>query len=69
MYRNKKITHFRQAIIAMSDFGSVDGYEHHVVTRHPDTPGYPGPADIDLYKLKKQGMSWEREIKSDVDWK
>jgi hypothetical protein len=28
------------------DFGSVDGYERHVVTRHPDMPGYPGPADI-----------------------
>gem|GEM_PF-6765865 len=40
-----------------------------VVTRHPDLPGYPGPADIELYKLKKQGMSWEREIRSDIDWK
>ena len=45
-----------------SDFGSVDGYERHVVTRHPDLPGYPGPADI-------EGMSWEREIKSDIEWK
>jgi hypothetical protein len=40
--------------------GSVDGYERSVVTRHPDLPGYPGPADIELYKSMKQGMSWER---------
>jgi hypothetical protein len=52
-----------------SDFGSVDGYERHVVMRHPDLPGYPGPADIELYKLKKQGMSWEKEIKSNIEWK
>ena len=51
-----------------SNFGSVDGYERHVVTRHPDLPGYPGPADIELYKLKKQDMSWEREIRSAIDW-
>jgi hypothetical protein len=51
------------------DFGSLDGYDGHVVTRHPDLPGYPGPVDIELYKLKKQGMPWEREIKSDIDWK
>jgi len=52
-----------------ADFDSVDGYERHVVPRHPDLPGYPGPADIELYKLKKQGMSWEREIKADFEWK
>jgi hypothetical protein len=52
-----------------SEFGSVDKYERHVVTRHPDLPGYPGPADIELYKLTKQGMSSEREIKSDIEWK
>ena len=28
------------------DFGSVDGYERHIVTRHPNLPGYPEPADI-----------------------
>jgi hypothetical protein len=39
------------------DFESVDGYERYVVTRHPDLPGYPGPADIELHKLTKQGMS------------
>ena len=39
------------------------GYERHVVTRHPD------PANMELYKLKKQGMSWERELKSDIEWK
>lgn len=51
------------------DFGSVDGYERHVATRHPDLPGYPGPADIEFYKLKKQDMSWEKEIKADFEWK
>jgi hypothetical protein len=49
------------------DFGSIDGYECHVVVHHPDLPGYPGPADIQLYGLKKQGMSWEREVKADFD--
>ena len=38
------------------DFGSVDGYERHVVTRHPNLPGYPGPADIKYYRLEKQDM-------------
>jgi hypothetical protein len=51
------------------DFGSVDGYEHHGVIHHPDLPGYPGPADIELYGLKKQNMYWEREIKANVEWK
>ena len=50
-----------------NDFGSVDGYERHVtmyvvITRHPNLPGRLGPADIELYNLKRQGMSWEREI-------
>ncbi len=49
--------------------GSVDGYERHVVVHLPDLPGYPGPADIELYGLKKQGMSWEREVKAEVEWK
>jgi hypothetical protein len=47
------------------DFGPVNDYERHVVIHHPDLPGYPGPADIKLYGLKKQNMSWEREIKAD----
>ena len=45
-----------------NDFGTVDGYERHVITRHPNLPGRLGPADIELYNLKRQGMSWEREI-------
>ena len=49
-------------------FGSVDGYERHVVTRHPNLPGNPGPADIKFYRLENQEMSWEREIKADVAW-
>ncbi|MGE5660834.1 MAG: hypothetical protein ACM3X1_01160 [Ignavibacteriales bacterium] len=52
-----------------NNFGSGDGYERHVVTRHPDLPGYPGPADIELYGLKKQVMYWEREIKANMEWK
>jgi hypothetical protein len=52
-----------------NDFGSVDGYERHLVTHHPDVPGYPGPADIALYGLEKQGMSWKREIKANMEWK
>ncbi|HXW11884.1 MAG TPA: hypothetical protein VD694_03920 [Nitrososphaeraceae archaeon] len=51
------------------DFGSVDGYERHIVTRHPNLPGYPGPADIKFYGLERQDMSWEKEIKADFEWK
>ena len=51
-----------------SDFGSVDEYERHIVIHHPDLPGYQGPADIKLYGLKKN-MSWEREIKADIEWR
>ena len=39
-----------------SDFGSVDGYERYVVMRHPDLPGHPGPADIELYKLTNMAL-------------
>jgi hypothetical protein len=38
------------------NFGSVDGYEHHVVTRHPNLPGCPGRADIKFYRLENQDM-------------
>jgi hypothetical protein len=51
------------------NFGSVDGYERQVVTRHPNLPGYPGPADLKYYRLEKQDMYWEREIKADFEWK
>ena len=27
-------------------------YEVHIVTRHPGKPAYPGPADVELYRLK-----------------
>ena len=50
------------------DFGSVDGYERHIVTRHPNLPGYPGPADIKFYGLERQDMSWEKEVKADMEW-
>jgi len=49
-------------------FGSVDGYERHVVTRHPNLPCNAGPADIKFYRLENQDMPWEREIKADVTW-
>ena len=51
------------------NFGSVDGYERHVVIRHPNLPGYPGPVDIKFYGIEIQDMSWEREIKADFGWK
>jgi hypothetical protein len=51
------------------NFGSVDGYERHVVTRHPILPDYPGPVDIKYYRLEDQDMYWEREIKADFEWK
>jgi hypothetical protein len=34
------------------------------VTRHPNLPGYLGPADIQFYHLENQDMDWEREIKA-----
>ena len=45
----------------MSDFGSVDGYERHVVTRHPDLPGYPVLASnveqpLDPIKLRNPSL-------------
>jgi hypothetical protein len=39
------------------------------VTRHPNLPGYPGPADIKFYGLIKQDMYWEKEINADFEWK
>ena len=48
------------------DFGSVDGYERHVDVDIQIFPVILAPADIELYKLKKQEMSWERAIKSDI---
>ena len=61
--------HHGVIIAIVEDFGSVDGYERHIVTRHPNLPDYPGPADIKFYGLEKQDMSWEREIKADFEWK
>jgi len=51
------------------NLGSVDRYERHDVTRHPNLPGYLGPADIQFYHLENQDMDWEREIKADFEWK
>ena len=51
-----------------SGFDSTDEYERHIVMRHPNLPGYPGPADIIFYGLEKQGMPWEREIKNYKEW-
>ena len=51
------------------DFGSVDEYGCHIVTRHPNLPGYHEPADIKYYRLENQDMYWEREIKADFEWK
>ena len=39
----------------------------HAVTMHRNLSGYPGPADIKHYRLEKQDMYWEREIKADLN--
>jgi hypothetical protein len=31
--------------------------------------GYPGPADNKYYRLEKQDMYWESEVKADFEWK
>jgi hypothetical protein len=41
----------------------------HAVTKHRNLSGYPGPADIKHYRLEKQDMYWEREIKADLNGK
>lgn len=51
------------------DFISLNEYECHIVTRHPNLPGFPNSADIEFYGLEKQDMPWEREMKSDIEWK
>jgi len=35
------------------------GYEKHVLNKHPEKPCYPGLADIEHYGLKRQGKDWE----------
>ncbi len=54
------------------NFGSVDGYERHIVTRHPNLPGYPGPADIKFYHLENRDRydkgKIEIDITDDHDW-
>ena len=40
----------------------------HVVTRHPNLPGYPCPLDIAFYGLEEQAMPWEQEMKNDIEW-
>jgi hypothetical protein len=40
---------------------SKQDYEKHIVHKHPGKPGYPGPEDIEFYKLTPKGMDWENE--------
>jgi predicted transcriptional regulator len=35
-------------------------YDKHIVQKHPGKPGFPGPADIEIYKLTPKGMDWEK---------
>jgi hypothetical protein len=35
-------------------------YDTHIVQKHSGKPGYPGPADIEFYKLTPKGMIWEK---------
>ena len=42
-----------------SNYNTKGEYDYHCVTRHPNLPGYPGPADIKDSGLTPQGMFWE----------
>lgn len=35
-------------------------YDKHIIQKHPGKPGFPGPADIEFYKLTPKGMDWEK---------
>ena len=35
-------------------------YDKHIIIQHAGKPGYPGLADIQLYKLTPKGMPWEK---------
>jgi hypothetical protein len=36
-----------------------EGYEKHVLNKHPEKPCYPGLADIEKHSLAAKGMWWE----------
>ena len=46
----------------VNGFTTTDQYERHVVARHRNLPGYPGPPDLERLGLIPQGMSWEKEL-------
>lgn len=50
---------------SLGPFTTVDSYEIHVVTKHVNLPGYPGPGDLISLHLKPQGMRWEKELPED----
>lgn len=46
----------------VNGFTTKDQYDRHVVARHRNLPGYPGPPDLEKLGLIPQGMSWEKEL-------
>lgn len=46
-------------------FTTKDQYDRHVVARHRNLSGYPGPSDLEKHGLIPQGMPWEQELPRD----
>ena len=46
----------------VNGFATKDQYDRHVVVRHINLPGYPGPTDLEKHGLIPQGMPWEKEL-------
>jgi len=49
----------------VNGFTTKDEYDRHVITRHRNLPGYPGPPDLRRLGLIPQGMPWEQELPRD----
>ena len=49
----------------VNGFMTKDEYDRHVITRHRNLPGYPGPPDLRRLGLIPQGLPWEQELPRD----
>jgi hypothetical protein len=39
------------------------------VVHQLDLLGYPRPTNIALYSLKKHGISWEKKVEAELEWR